>query len=147
MTRSPSDFDVRLAPVLADIERRCGVAGSFVDKDLYRINIATLWANVVLDPADAGLANDDLEPLHDFLNQAMEPVLGRGQTLTECFRFINSKAGEQAMDRCRLTTTHRQMLLYFCSIILDPAGHKRWADTQRSEPKSGSSSSFERGDV
>jgi hypothetical protein len=38
------------------------------------------------------------------------PVLGRGQTLTECFRFINSKAGEQAMERCHLTTTHRQML-------------------------------------
>jgi hypothetical protein len=125
------DFDERFAPVLHEIERRCGVAGSFVDKDLFRVNIATLWANIVLDPAEAGLTDEDMEPLHDFLNQSIEPVLGRGETLTECFRFINSKAGELAMDRCHLTTTHRQMLLYFCSMILDPAGHRRWADAQR----------------
>jgi hypothetical protein len=128
-----SDFAVRFAPVLREIERRCSVAGSFVDKDLFRVNIATLWANLVLDPEDAGLTDDDIEPLHDFLNRAIEPVLGRDQTLTECFRFINSKAGEQAMDRCHLTTTHRQMLLYFCSMILDPAGHKRWSDAQREQ--------------
>ncbi len=128
-----NDFDSRFAPVLQEIERRCSVAGSFVDKDLFRVNIATLWANLVLDPADAGLTDLDIEPLHDFLNRAIEPVLGRDQTLTECFRFINGKAGEQAMDRCHLTTTHRQMLLYFCSMILDPAGHKRWTDTQREQ--------------
>jgi len=125
------DFDDRFAPVLREIERRCGVAGSFVDKDLFRVNIATLWANIVLDPSEVGLTDDDMEPLHDFLNQSIEPVLGHAQTLTECFRFINSKAGEQAMDRCHLTTTHRQMLLYFCSMILDPEGHRRWANAQR----------------
>ena len=125
------EFAERYAPVLREIERRCSVAGSFVDKDLYRVNLATLWANLVMDPGDADLTEDALEPLHDFLNQAMEPVLGRGQTLTECFRFINSKAGEQAMERCHLTTTHRQMLLYFCSMILDPEGHQRWSRAQR----------------
>jgi hypothetical protein len=59
--------------VLREIERRCSVAGSFVDKDLYRVNLATLWANLVMDPGDADLTEDALEPLHDFLNQAMEP--------------------------------------------------------------------------
>jgi hypothetical protein len=121
-------------PVLREIERRCNVAGSFVDKDLYRVNIATLWANIVLNPSDAGLTDTALEPLHDYLNQMIEPVLGRGQTLTDCFRFLNSKAGEQAMERCHLTTTHRQMLLYFCSMILDPEGHRRWSDAQRERP-------------
>ncbi len=125
------DFADRFEPVLTEIERRCAVAGSFVDKDLYRVNIATLWANLVMDPSDAGLSDEQIEPLHDYLNGVIEPVLGRGQTLTECFRFINSKAGEQAMERCRLTTTHRQMLLYFCSMILDPEGHKRWSEAQR----------------
>ena len=126
-----ADFAERFAPVLDEIEHRCSVAGAFVDKDLYRVNIATLWANLVLNPADADLTDNDMEPLHDYLNQIIEPVLGREQTLTECFRFINSKAGELAMDRCHLTTTHRQMLLYFCSMILDPAGHRRWSDAQR----------------
>ena len=128
-----TDFAERFAPVLDEIEHRCSVAGAFVDKDLYRVNMATLWANLELNPADAGLTDDDMEPLHDYLNQVIEPVLGREQTLTECFRFINSKAGELAMDRCHLTTTHRQMLLYFCSMILDPAGHRRWSDAQREQ--------------
>ena len=129
-----SDFAAKFAPVLNEIEHRCSVAGSFVDKDLYRVNLATLWANLVMDPGEADLTEAALEPLHDFLNQAMESVLGRGQTLTECFRFINSRAGEQAMDRCHLTTTHRQMLLYFSSMILDPEGHQRWSRAQRENP-------------
>ena len=89
----------------------------------------------MLNPDDAGLTEDALEPLHDYLNQMIEPVLGHDQTLTDCFRFINSKAGEQAMERCHLTTTHRQMLLYFCSMILDPDGHRRWSDAQRDKLK------------
>jgi hypothetical protein len=129
------ELAARFEPVLREIERRCSVAGSFVDKDLYRVNLATLWANIVLNPDDAGLTEDALEPLHDYLNQMIEPVLGHDQTLTDCFRFINSKAGEQAMERCHLTTTHRQMLLYFCSMILDPEGHRRWSDAQRDNLK------------
>jgi len=122
------EFAERFAPVLREIERRCSVAGSFVDKDLYRVNLATLWANLVMDPADADLTEDALEPLHDFLNQAMEPVLGRGQTLTECFRFINSKAGDETLQRSHVTQAHRDLLHYFCSMILDPEGHKRWRE-------------------
>lgn len=124
-----SAFESAFRPVLDEIERRASVAGRFVDKDLYRIYIATLWANMVMDPADAGMTEDDLEPLHDFLNGAIERVLGRGQTLTECFRFLNTKAGELAMDRSRVSGTHRDLLTYFCSMILDPDGHRRWADS------------------
>lgn len=121
-------FERALRPLLDEIEQRSSVAGRFVDKDLYRIYIATLWANLALDPAEAGIHEHDLEAVHDYLNQALGAVLGRDQSLTDCFRFINSKPGELAMDRCRLTRTHKDLLLYFCSIILDPDGHRRWAD-------------------
>jgi len=114
--------------VLDEIEQRASVAGRFVDKDLYRIYLATLWANIALDPSEAGLADDDLEGLHDYLNGALVKVLGPEQTLSDCFRFIETKPGEQAMDRCRLTKTHKDLLLYFCSLILDPEGHRRWAE-------------------
>jgi hypothetical protein len=49
--------------------------------------------------------------------------------VTECFRFINSKAGEQAMKEARLNQTHKELLLYFSSMILDPDGHRRWMST------------------
>jgi hypothetical protein len=131
----PHDFEGRFRPLLDELEARASVAGSFVDKDLYRIYLATLWSNIALDPAEVGLEEEDVEPLHDWLNVALTRVLGRDQSLTDCFRFINSKAGEVAMDRCRLSRTHRELLLYFCSIILDPDGHRRWADGVRSKER------------
>ena len=121
-------FERTFRNVLDEIEQRASVAGRFVDKDLYRIYLATLWANIALDPSEAGLADDELEGLHDYLNGALVRVLGADQTLADCFRFIETKPGEQAMDRCRLTKTHKDLLLYFCSLILDPEGHRRWAE-------------------
>lgn len=113
-------------PVLDDLTERASVADRFVDKDVYRILVCTLWVNVVLEPAEAGLSEELLEPLHDVLNQRIETVLGRGETLTGCFRYLDSKPGEAAMTAARLTPNHRDMLLYFASIILDPEGHRRW---------------------
>lgn len=121
-----------LSPVLEEIEKRSAIADRFIDKDLYRVYIATLWANLVLDPTDIDLGEDDLEPAHDYLNEAIATVLGAEGTITECFRFINSKAGDETLQRCRVTQSHRDLLHYFCSMILDPDGHKRWRDEVRS---------------
>ncbi len=131
---SDADYAARLQPVIDEIARRARVADTFIDKDLYRVYFATLWANLVMNPADSGLSEADLEPIHHYLNRnAIAPVLGPDQSLTECFRFINSKAGEQAMDRCQLGQTHRDLLTYFCSMILDPDGHRTWADQHRED--------------
>jgi len=131
---SKASYAERLQPVIDEIARRSRVADSFIDKDLCRVYFATLWANLVMDPADSGLAEADLEPIHHYLNDnAIAPVLGPDQSITECFRFINSKAGEQAMDRCQLSQTHRDLLTYFCSMILDPDGHRKWADQHRDD--------------
>jgi hypothetical protein len=114
--------------MLDDIEERSCVTDRFVDRDLYRLYLATLWANVVLNPADADLTEADLESLHDYLNQRMSRVLGEEGSIVECFRFVNSKAGEAAMKNARLNQTHRELLLYFSSMILDPDGHRRWME-------------------
>jgi hypothetical protein len=118
----------RFDDMLDDIEERSCVTDRFVDKDLYRLYLATLWANIVLNPADAGLTEDDLESLHDYLNQRMSRVLGENGSIVESFRFVNSKAGEAAMKAAQLSQTHRELLLYFSSMILDPDGHRRWMD-------------------
>jgi len=121
-------FTERFTEILDDIEARSCVTDRFVDRNLYRLYLATLWANIVLNPNDVGLSEADLEPLHDYLNRRVAVVLGGESSLTECFRFVNSKAGEQAMQAARLNQTHRELLLYFASMILDPDGHKRWMD-------------------
>ena len=125
---SAADLRARFTEILDDIEERSCVTDRFVDRDLYRLYLATLWANIVLNPDDAGLSEADLEPLHDYLNERATGVLGAEGSLTECFRFVNSKAGERAMQAARLNQTHRELLLYFASMILDPDGHKRWMD-------------------
>ncbi|MGD8417779.1 MAG: hypothetical protein PVH91_12030 [Pseudomonadales bacterium] len=124
-----SEIREHFSEVLDDIERRSCVTDHFVDRDVYRLYLATLWANVVLNPADAGLTEADLESLHDYLNRRIAGVLGESASVTECFRFINSKAGEQAMKEARLNQTHKELLLYFSSMILDPDGHRRWMST------------------
>ena len=121
-----SELEAAFDPVLNDISERSRVAGSFVDKDLYRIYIATLWANVVLDPGDVGIGEDDLEAVHDIVNNRVAEILGADQNIRECFRFVNDKSGEQAMQAAQLTKNHKDLLLYFSSMILDPDGHKRW---------------------
>jgi len=129
-----TDLAAAFDPVLDDISERSRVAERFVDKDLYRIYVATLWANVVLDPADVGIGEEDLEDLHDVVNARIAEVLGSEYSVRECFRFLNSKSGEQAMQAARLTQTHKDLLLYFSSMILDPDGHKRWMEFVSQKP-------------
>lgn len=119
----------RFDEVLDDIEERSCVTDRFVDRNLYRLYIATLWSNIVLNPADAGLNEAALEPLHAYLNRRIHSVLGSEGSITECFKFVNSKDGERAMKDAGLNQTHKELLLYFSSMILDPDGHKRWMDT------------------
>lgn len=121
--------------VMDSVTEQATVADHFVDKNLYRILLATLWANVVLDPEDVGMVEEDLEDLHDYLNEKIQPVLGADGSITECFRFIHSKPGELAMNEARLTKTHKELLTYFGSMILDPEGHKRWMDEVATKTK------------
>lgn len=120
------EIRLRFSDLLDDIEARSCVTEKFVNRDVYQLYLATLWANIVLNPGDVGLGEDDLESLHGYLNERAARVLGDGGTITGCFRFVNSKAGEQAMKDARLNQTHRELLLYFSSMILDPDGHRRW---------------------
>ncbi len=136
MTQSElqSQLASHFAPLLDDLTSRAAVAEGIIDKDRYRILVGTLWVNVVLDPAGCGIGEEHLEPLHDVVNGRIAAVLGADESLTSCFRYLNGKPGEQAMKEARLTAEHRDMLLYFASIILDPDGHRRWMDEVRNRP-------------
>lgn len=115
-------------PVFADIRDRSTIAERFIDRDLYRVYMATLWSNVVMSPDDAGLLEEDLEELHDVVLAEMSSAIGPHESLHELFSFISSKDGERAMSEARLTQSHKDLLQYFASMILDPDGHKRYMD-------------------
>jgi hypothetical protein len=121
----------RFAPILDSMIRHATVAERFLDKDVYRILVCTLWANLVLNPGEADLAESELEAVHDLLNDQITEVVGADQNLKSCFEFLNGKAGERAMSEARLTLDHRDLLLFFASMILDPEGHRRWTDRLR----------------
>ena len=122
----------RFGPILDEVEKRACVADAFVDKEVYRILLATVWANVVMNPDEAGIDIADLERAHDVINTRARDVLGSEDAIKDCFRFVTSRAGEAAMNQARVSQTHRELLLYFSSMILDPDGHRRWmADVER----------------
>jgi hypothetical protein len=120
-------------PVFADIRSRATVADNFLDRDLYRVYVATLWSNVVLSPEEVGIEEDDIEVLHDLLLEEMTDALGPPQSMQALFQFVSSKDGELAMQQARITQTHKDLLNYFASMILDPEGHKRWMDHIRDQ--------------
>lgn len=123
------------APVFKDIRERSTVTERFLDRDLYRVYISTLWSNVVLSPEEVGLEEDDLPDLHDILLAEINDAIGNTESLHDIFQFISSKGGERAMQEARLTQNHKDLLQYFASMILDPDGHKKFMDHVRDEQK------------
>ncbi len=121
--------------VFTDIRERSSVVGRFIDRDLYRVYIATLWSNVVLSPDEVGLEEADLEVLHDVLISEINDAIGPNETLHTLFKFISGKEGERAMGEARLTQSHKDLLTYFASMILDPEGHKKFMQDIRERQK------------
>ncbi|MDG1123932.1 MAG: hypothetical protein P8N73_03585 [Pseudomonadales bacterium] len=128
-----TDLKYAFEPVFTDIRERSTVVERFIDRNLYQVYMATLWANVVLSPGEAGIGEDDLEALHDLVVEELGEVLGKGTDLNAVFEFISSKPGEQAMLEAKLNQTHKDLLQYFSSMILDPAGHERWMSEIRDD--------------
>ena len=109
-------------PVVEEIERRAAVTDRFLDREAFRILLATVWANVVLDPAGGDLAESDLEPFHDYLNERAREVLGEDDAVRGSFRFLLSPDGERALARTRISAAHRRLLEHVGRLILDPHG-------------------------
>lgn len=125
-----------LAPVFHDLRQRAEVADSFLDRDLYRLSLATLWSNLVLDPDGSGIEEAELEAVHDVISDECSATLGDDTTLSEVFRWIATPSGDKAMAAAHLRPEHADMLRYFASMILDPDGHRQWMDDIRDQQNS-----------
>ena len=108
----------RFTPALDEIIDSCRITDDFVDKEQFQVLIATVWGNAVLEPERSGIETTDLEDLHDFLNEQIERVMGKGITVTNCFEFIVSKKGEDSLARQQVSATHKEFLHYFARLIL-----------------------------
>ncbi|HKI75063.1 MAG TPA: hypothetical protein VJ998_10480 [Pseudomonadales bacterium] len=112
----------RFTPAIQEIVDTCRLTDEFVDKEMFRVYIATIWGNAVLDPGESGVTEDDLSVLHDFLNEEIEDILGTGETITSCYEYIVSKAGDESLSRLRVTARHREFLHYFARLVIASAG-------------------------
>ncbi|MEX0942466.1 MAG: hypothetical protein WD002_07970 [Pseudomonadales bacterium] len=111
----------KFTPAVQEIIDQCRLTEDFVDKDLFRVYIATIWGNAVLEPEKSGLAESELSLLHDFLNEEIESILGKGQSITRCYEYLVSKEGEDAMTRLQVGSQHREFVFYFARLILGQA--------------------------
>ena len=105
-------------PAIDEILTACCVSDSFVDKDQFRIYIATIWGNAAIDPVQSGVPEGDLSLLHDFLNEEIRPILGNDENIITCYEYLSTKDGEEAMQRLKLTKRHKEFIAYFARIIL-----------------------------
>ncbi|MDC2963464.1 hypothetical protein OA067_01015 [Gammaproteobacteria bacterium] len=115
---SAEQIKTTFKPAMDEIIERCSVSEAYVDKEQFQIMLATIWGNAVLDPSRSGISEDQLPELHDFLNTYLVEIVGAESNLTNCFEFIVSKAGQDSMDRQRITPNHRQFLHHFARLIL-----------------------------
>jgi hypothetical protein len=112
----------RFQPAIQEIINASGVDDQFVDKDRFQVYVTTVWGNAVLDPERSGITEADLPVLHDFLNEELEGILGKGQTVTDCYEYLTSKKGEDAMTRLQVNQQHRDFIHYFARLILGADG-------------------------
>ena len=103
---------------ITEIIDGCRINDNFVDKDMFRVYIMTIWGNAVIEPERSGIAVDDLIVLHDYLNEEIAGVLGHGVDLTACYEHIMSKAGEDGLVRLNLSAEHKAFLYHFAGLIL-----------------------------
>lgn len=108
----------RFKPAVEEIVGICTVADEFVDKDKFRVYIATIWGNAALEPGKSGIEETELPTLHDFLNEEIEQILGRGETISSCYEYIVSKKGDESLERLQIGSQHKEFLHYFARIIL-----------------------------
>ena len=71
----------RFDPALKEITESCCITEDFVDKDQFRVYLATVWGNAVLEPEKSGIDESDLSDLHDYLNEESAKLLGTGETM------------------------------------------------------------------
>ena len=113
-----SQIRKRFAPAIKQIVDGCLITDEFVDKDRFRIYIATVWGNAVVSPEKSGIDESELSTLHDYLNEEIETLLGKDETITTCFEFLVSKPGEESMSRLQVSNQHKEFIHYFAKLIL-----------------------------
>lgn len=112
------ELHTMFTPAIDEIIDRCRISDEFVDKEKFQVMIATVWGNAVLEPGRSGLEEDDLEDLHDFLNEHVSRIVGPGEDVRACYEFIMSKAGEDSLTRQQVSANHKEFLHYFARLIL-----------------------------
>lgn len=108
------------------------VTEHLMDKDRWRIFLTTMWSNLVMDPENLGILESDLESAYGVIENEAQRRLGGDDALVDAFRFVTTKDGERCMDKAKLRKNHRDMLLYFASMMVDPERHKQYMDDIRS---------------
>lgn len=128
-----TDSELRVSAIFEEIRSQATIADTFLDRDKYQLLVCTIWTNLVMNPEDAGVSQEALESVHDEIVEQVQTDLGPEADLKSCFAFLTTKTGEQAMQANKLGSTHRDLLLYFSSMILDPDGHERWSKELREQ--------------
>ena len=109
------------------------VTDHFIDKDQWQIFLTTMWSNLVMNPENLGMTEADLETAYAVIEDEAESRLGGRDALVDAFRFLSTKDGERCMEKAKLRKNHKDMLLYFASMMVDPEGHKQYmADLRKS---------------
>ena len=84
-----------------------------------------------MSPESLGMDEADLESAFDIIESAAEQRLGGDNAVVDSFKFLTTKDGERCMEKAKLRKNHKDMLLYFASMMVDPERHRQYMDELR----------------
>ena len=84
-----------------------------------------------MSPESLGMDEADLESAFGVIESAAEQRLGGDNAVVDSFKFLTTKDGERCMEKAKLRKNHKDMLLYFASMMVDPERHKQYMDELR----------------
>ena len=84
-----------------------------------------------MDPENLDMTEADLEGAYRVIESEAENRLGGKDALVDAFRFLTTKDGEICMEKAKLRKSHKDMLRYFASMMVDPERHKQYMEEIR----------------
>ena len=135
MTFNPSltEPQARLRTAMASILERSAITNHVLDLELYYIQVALLWIQVVAAPEDIGISQNQLEQAYDWINEEITSSSNSRKNLRSIFILLLSSEGKKTMKRLKIKSHHRDLIKYFGVMMTDPEEHKKRMQQARSD--------------
>lgn len=125
----------KLHKAMTSILEHSAITNNVLDLELYYIQVALLWIQIVAAPEDIGITQDQLEQAYDWVNEEITRTSSTHENLRSIFVLLISAKGKKIMERLKIRSHHRDLIEYFGVMMTNPKEHKNRMEQVRNDDK------------